>query len=460
MRFWRKSRFLLSLLALIFLLSPLAGQNDFAAAAESDDTACVRVPLSMTAEQTMPVPSFCISGLCKLVVYLNANMGAFAPGYAMEVYYYQWAADGFWIAGPNITLGGVSFSDGFGYNGNGAAKGVFLGGTTSDGGYVRIMDDGDNENSADDWTIQMKSSPTLTQASLHVCAIPDAEARANISTSTAIDMPDFCVDDLCMVLRFSYGQFGDFGPGFLLPVFYDQDGVSNDWIGGPSLSLAGVSFASSAGENGDGAGMTPILDGGTSDGGGYARLLDDGAEWSNSEWSVRFQSGSDLTSVYYFIAPMTCTKHAITNQYTDLSVPGDCVDGLCTIVRWTDAFMGAWGPGFVLPVHYRQDSQTGAWLGGPALCMGGQCFSDGSGVNGDSVERKVFNTGYTTPHGGSVILWDDRVAQAETWTGEWEVVLDKQDDLTAAAYYICSNTCQMTEFLINGNFLPFVVQAP
>jgi hypothetical protein len=84
----------------------------------------------------MPVPDFCINGLCKLMLYTNATMGVFGTGYSWEVYYYQWGPSNsnIWIGGPNISLGGVEFSDGFGYNGNGNSEGVFLGGSAPDGG--------------------------------------------------------------------------------------------------------------------------------------------------------------------------------------------------------------------------------------------------------------------------------------------------------------------------------------
>jgi len=115
----------------------------------SREANCELIRLSLTAVNTMPVPAACRGsdfGLCKLVLYTNSNMGAFANGYSWEVYYRQWDDTNNWIGGPNITFGGVSFSDGHGTNGDGISKGVFLGHTFSDGGYIRIMDDGATEN--------------------------------------------------------------------------------------------------------------------------------------------------------------------------------------------------------------------------------------------------------------------------------------------------------------------------
>ena len=34
--------------------------------------------------------------------------------------------------------------------------------------------------------------------------------------------------------------------------------------------------------------------------------------------------------------------------------------------------------------------------------------------------------------------------------------MNTQDDLSAATYYICSNTCEETVFLINDQYIPFI----
>ena len=358
-----------------------------AADSQYDDSepGCRTYLLSEVASTEMPVPSFCVDGLCKLVLYTDAIFGAFAPGYLWEVYYYQWGpSSNMWVAGPNISLGGVDFSEGFGENGNGYGEGVFLGGVTGDGGYIRIMDDGPNENDPNLWSIEARASSTLTQASLQVCSIPGIETRPNITEHTAIDMPEFCLDSMCMVLRFTFATFGSFGPGLSMPVFYQQDSSTDSWVGGPNIGLGGVGFSSPNGNNGTDSSMTPIFDGGVADGGGVAQLLDDGAEWSDSQWSVFFEGDDQLNMVYYFFAPMTCIEYDITGGLTNIVRESFCRDEMCTIVRWTDAWFGAWGPGFSFPVHYIQRSSTNNWAGGPALCLGGQCFSSGSGLNGDS----------------------------------------------------------------------------
>jgi len=96
---------------------------------------CATIQLDSYASTSMPVPSVCIDGFCKLHLYTDAAMGAFGAGYTWEVYYIQNGTDNSWAGGPNMTFGAYSFSDGNGTNGNGNPEGVFLGGETSDDGY-------------------------------------------------------------------------------------------------------------------------------------------------------------------------------------------------------------------------------------------------------------------------------------------------------------------------------------
>lgn len=284
---------------------------------------CASIQLDLTATNTIPVPSGCVDKLCKLILYTNDVIGAYGPGYSMEAYYYQWSSDNSWVGGPNIDFGGQEFSNGFGDNGDGIGEGVFLGGTTSDGGYVRIMDDGDAENDPNLWTIESRATRSLTSASLNVCPISGCTYQS-VTASDVINTPSFCIDGLCMILRINYNDFGSFGPGFMTPVFYDQDGVTDEWMGGPYISMGGVSFGAGWGENGAG-GTTPIFDGGITAGGGYAVLLDDGVEWSTSQWSVEFNNGTDMDWVQYGFCPMACTEHHLVT-HANLDVPAFCLD--------------------------------------------------------------------------------------------------------------------------------------
>jgi len=210
---------------------------------------CITTQFDLTASDIIPVPEFCIGGLSKLLVYTNAATGAFAPGYSWEVYYAQLPSPSKeWYGGPNISFAGVEFSDGYRINGNGAGEGVFLGGTTQDGGYFRSMDDGESENSPEFWTIESKASRSLTQASLQVCAIPGTVYTGMINSDQTIPVPEFCIGSLCMILRYADATFGAFEPGLSLPVYYKQDSSDNDWIGGPNISLGGMAFSAGMGK--------------------------------------------------------------------------------------------------------------------------------------------------------------------------------------------------------------------
>ena len=413
---------------------------------------CSTQRVSTYADNTMPVPSACLDGFCKMVIYANDITGAFAEGYSWEVYYYQWTDGNTWVGGPNMSMGGVEFSEGYGENGNGIGEAVFRGGSYNDG-YIRIMDDGPVENDPNLWTIESMGDSELTDASLTVCSIPGVVDRPYITSSQAIDMPAFCKDSMCMIFRFTFNEFGSMGQGLSMPVYYLQDSGTDLWIGGPNIMMNGVDYSAGAGDNGDGAGMTTIFGGGETELGGYASLLDDGAEWSNSEWSVYYSDADDLDYVSYWIAPMTCTKQAISAQYTNFDTPAYCVDELCTIVRWTDAWFGAFGPGLNWAVNYNQNSMDNTWIGGPTLCIGGTCFSEGWGLNGDSNSEKIFDSGWTENE-DYVILRDDSFTANETGSGQWNVVFKNLEDLNDAAYYICSNTCEETILLINKSFMP------
>jgi len=418
---------------------------------------CVTVQTTLLAVDTMPVPDFCINGLCKLVLYSDAMFGAFGAGFSWEAYYYQWGPENsnLWIGGPNLSLGGMQFSEGTGYNGNSTAEGVFLGGTANDGGFIRIMDDGPLENDPDLWSIESQASEELTSASLQVCAIPGAITTGSIYSSQAVAMPDFCKDDLCMILRFTWVDFGAFGPGLSMPVYYDQDSITNEWVGGPNICVGGVSFSSSAGLNG--GGVSYIFDGGYADDGGYARLMDDGEEYSDSQWSVVLSPDVTLNMVYYFFAPLSCTKHDISALSMDIDTPSFCIDEMCTIVRWTDAFFGALSPGLSWPVNYNQNSADNLWIGGPVINIAGDTYNQGPGLNGDASSETIFGSGLTTGgNEGSVTLRDDSYEAFETGPDQWNVLFDAQDDLTAASYYFCSNTCEETIFLIQKEYLPLI----
>ena len=454
----------MGLLALLMILAAFMGferQNLPTVEAKNpqhpkNDQTCSTFQLSGTAADTIPVPSACLDGFCKMVIYANDISGPFAEGYSWEVYYYQWPNDGnVWVGGPNIVVGGVEFSDGYGENGNGVSEAVFRGGSYDDG-FIRIMDDGYAENDPDLWTIESQGDSELTHATLTVCSIPGVVNYPYISESQAIDMPSFCVDSLCMIFQFSFAAFGGMGPGLSMPVYYSQESSSDTWIGGPNVIMGGIYYSEGAGQNG--SGIDIVYGGGETELGGSAALWDDGGEYSDSQWWVDYNDAADMDDVYYWIAPMTCSKYDANTQYTNISTPAYCVDEMCTIIRWTDAMFGAWGPGLSWPVNYKQNSGDNSWKGGPALCIGGICYSSGGGANGDTSAERIFDTGYTDPNGGYVVLRDDSVTALETGPSQWNIVLNAQDDLTTASYYVCSNSCEETILLINKQYLPLLDQ--
>lgn len=89
----------------------------------------------------MEVPRFCKNGQCEISVkWDGAYAGAFGPGLSWQVNYTQWD-DGYWNAGPNVNIAGVSVSGGFGRNGDSSASNVLGPYTAQDGSYFEISDD-------------------------------------------------------------------------------------------------------------------------------------------------------------------------------------------------------------------------------------------------------------------------------------------------------------------------------
>ena len=527
-------------------------------------------------QQEIPVPDACIDGFCKLILYKNATIGAYGPGYVWEVYYIQSGEYHNWIGGPNTDLGGFNYSDGSGVNGNGQMEGVILGGETSDGGYIRIFDDGDIENDPNLWTVVYQSSPSLNQVFLQACPIEGCSWET-VTEDTVIPIPEPCQSDFCMITRYTDATFGAFGPGFSMPVYIDSNAgdSANDWIGGPLVSLGGMNFSNGHGNNGDGD-SDAIFTGGLTAGGGYAMLRDDGLENADDEWSIFFKGDGELTEAIFEFCPMhwgdlqgfvdrseedlisstpPYCRHEQYIVYNDGFIPYeesdnqfsfdinaelvdvDAIDGegtgllcdtvgvgdltgkvalvtrgscffdtkinnaeslgavavivynnepgtltmetpvsslpagsisqenglalktmapievlisptysLCTILRWTDARMGAFGPGLSWPVYYEQNSLDNTWLGGPNLCIGGMCFSDGGGTNGDTNTEFVFEGGTTSPNYGYTAIYDDADWVGETSPLFWDYRLNPQDDLTSALYYIFPNICSKTTF--------------
>lgn len=87
-------------------------------------------------------------------------------------------------------------------------------------------------------------------------------------------------------------------------------------------------------------------------------------------------------------------------------VPSFCRDDICEIsAGWWGEPAGAYNPGLTFQVDFIQWND-GAWQAGPAICMAGECTSEGHGVNGDGVAESIFGP-WGTPEGTHFQLWDD-----------------------------------------------------
>jgi hypothetical protein len=122
------------------------------------------------------------------------------------------------------------------------------------------------------------------------------------------------------------------------------------------------------------------------------------------------------------------------NGVTEVEVPLFCIDQLCQVMVWTDAVLGAYGPGLSQPVTYMQSSGDDSWIGGPVICFGGYCYSDGAGVNGDSTPDSVLLGGQTAG-GAYVTLYDDDALRSDPDT--WLIDFQTDAELTDARYYVC-----------------------
>lgn len=422
------------------LARPVADARQPAEAPRPD---CVHVTVATTGELAIDVPSFCIDEPCQIMLRDDETAGAYGPGFRMAAYYIQSSTDDTWIGGPNLSLAGVSSSDGAGTNGDTSVDAIYAGGRSSDGNLVSLYDDSGAENSASQWSVVFDSLLHETEPTFYICplAIDNEFERFDVSSAgtVAVTVPDFCIDAVCGILMWNDGTMGAFGPGMVWPVHYTQDSSDGSWIGGPNVSIAGVFFSGGAGVNGDGSGDV-VLMGGQTSGGAYVRLYDDsGLETSSDQWTIDFAPDAYLTEAVYIVYPMACDYHPITlTGATAITIPQACTEGVCTVLMWNDGTMGAFGPGIHLPVYYTQSPTDATWIGGPNLYIAGVGFSDGAGVNGDYGSQDVFVGGQTIS-GGYVRLYDD--SPPEYSPTQWTAVFSPTSDLTEAAYYICSGSC-------------------
>ena len=117
-----------------------------------------------------------------------------------------------------------------------------------------------------------------------------------------IDMPSFFIDGFGEILLWHDGALGAFEQGFLFPVVYLQSSTDKSWIGGPHISIAGISFSGGEGINGDST-YTYVFEGGYV-GEGHIHVWDDSeSEQSPNQWTVGFEPGGGLTQVIFYFCP-------------------------------------------------------------------------------------------------------------------------------------------------------------
>jgi hypothetical protein len=146
-------------------------EGDLQVTGQSEPPRCAVVELTATSERRVEVPPFCLDRVCQILVWTDGTFGAFGPGFLWPVYYMQRSSDNTWAGGPAVSLGGMSFSEGGGLNGSVAGRsGIFVGGTTAGGGYVRLLDDGPSETMPREWTARLIiDPPNLTRATIYAC---------------------------------------------------------------------------------------------------------------------------------------------------------------------------------------------------------------------------------------------------------------------------------------------------
>jgi len=107
------------------------------------------------------------------VAWKGAALGMFGPGLSWPVYVCQ-EADGSWVGGPVLSLGGVSFSGGHGVNGDGWPDYIFRGGGSA-GNSWSIVDDSDAERDPEYWTFMLDNSASDSEVfflvKVYICVL-------------------------------------------------------------------------------------------------------------------------------------------------------------------------------------------------------------------------------------------------------------------------------------------------
>jgi hypothetical protein len=105
----------------------------------------------------------------------GAVVGAYSPGFFWPVVFSQ-AADGSWIAGPAMTIAGVTVSDGSGTNGDATSEHILGDAASASGNFFVLHDDYSGvETDADWWTFELdNSNPTEQFSNVKLYVFPEA----------------------------------------------------------------------------------------------------------------------------------------------------------------------------------------------------------------------------------------------------------------------------------------------
>jgi hypothetical protein len=266
-----------------------------------------------------------------------------------------------------------------------------------------------------------------------------------------IPVPDICKDSLCRVLVGTNASLGDFGPGYLMDIFYMQDTTDGSWIGGPNLTHKGISFSAGGGVNGDLNEEGVFIGGVTADGGSLAILDDSSFEHSPDTWTVRYETSPSLTEASIGICEMDgCVSMLYeSTDIWEIDYPSVCNNALCAILMEVDAGLGNYGPGLIGPAYIREYFFSDEWIGGPVMTFEGLGFSEGEGINGDIGQERIFYAG-GTGSGGYVHLFDDY------WDRDpdvWALELVTDEALTSVTLHICPQTaCEEASYAVDGEY--------
>ncbi len=426
------------------------------------DSNCGQVTLRNTGATLIPVPAICKDSLCRILVGTNASLGDFGPGYLMDIFYKQNAADGIWVGGPNLETHNISFSAGGGVNGNLDAEGVFIGGFTADGGSLSIMDDSILENSPDTWTVWYEASDSLTEVSIMICEMAGCEEMLYETTDVwEIDPPGVCDNGLCAILMEVDAGLGNYGPGLIGPAYIREEFFSDNWIGGPVLSFEGLGFSDGKGTNGDIA-REWIFHAGETGSGGYVHLFDDYSDRDPEVWALELVTDDALSFVNLHICPQTaCSEFdfSVDGEYA-VDIPGFCDDSFCSIFRWTDGIsLGSFMPGFTWPVFLHHDTSDNEWMASLNTSIENFPFSSGIGSNGDGYAEPIIE-GKQTTNGGFASLLDDSIL-VESNPDQWTVAFNSATDLSEAVFHVCTEFCEEHKLEIvvmeQDVFLPLLI---